>query len=129
MKLSKEFETKMKKLFVTFVSALSVILSSCSKDIIFNISMEITPTEARSGDEITISFIKSEDTNVDFKAELFGEDEKIDEVSKAPYQLKYVVDGMEEGIYTIYTTISYGNKSGTMSSSASYKTSKMIYVL
>ena len=50
----------MKKLFVTIVGVLSVILTSCSEDIVFNVSMEVTPTEVRNGDEITISFIKSE---------------------------------------------------------------------
>ena len=50
----------MKKLFVTIVGVLSVILTSCSEDIVFNVSMEVTPTEVRNGDKITISFIKSE---------------------------------------------------------------------
>lgn len=119
----------MKKLFVTIVGLLSVILTSCSEDIVFNVSMEVTPTEVRNGDEITISFIKSEDTNVDFKAEIFWEDEKIGEVSKAPYQLKYVVDGMEEGFYTINSSISYGKKEGTMSSKGSVKKSRIINVI
>ncbi len=51
---------KMKKLYVTIVGLLSVLLTSCSEDIVFNVSMEVTPTEVRNGDEITISFIKSE---------------------------------------------------------------------
>ena len=51
---------KMKKLYVTIVGLLSVLLTSCSEDIVFNVSMEVTPTEVRNGDKITISFIKSE---------------------------------------------------------------------
>lgn len=119
----------MKKIFVTIVGLLSVLLISCSEDIVFNVSMEVTPTEVKNGDEITNSFIKSEDTNVDFKAEIFWEDEKIGEVSKAPYQLKYVVDGMEEGFYTINSSISYGKKEGTMSSKGSVKKSRIINVI
>lgn len=118
----------MKKLFISIIGILMVLLTSCSEEIVFNVSMEVTPTEVRNGEEITISIVKSEDTNVDFKAEVFWEDEKIGEVSKAPYQMKYVVDGMEEGFYTINSTISYGKKKGTMSSSGTLKTSKIIYV-
>jgi hypothetical protein len=118
----------MKKLFISIVGILMVLLTSCSEKIVFNVSMEVTPTEVKNGDEITISIVKSEDTNVDFKAEVFWEDEKIGEVSKAPYQLKYVVDGMEEGFYTINSIISYGKKKGTISSSGTFKTSKIIYV-
>lgn len=119
----------MKKLFITIVSVLSVLLTSCSEDIVFSVSMEVTPTEVRNGDEITICFIKSEDTNVDFKAEVFWEDEKIGEVSKAPYQLKYVVNGMEEGFYSINSTVSYSKKKGTMSSKGSMKKSRIINVI
>ena len=119
----------MKKLYVTIVGLLSVLLTSCSEDIVFNVSMEVTPTEVRNGDEITISFIKSEDTNVNFKAEIFWEDEKIGEVSKVPYQLKYVINGVEEGFYSINSTISYGKKKGTMSSKGSVKKSRIINVI
>lgn len=119
----------MKKLFVTVVSVLSVLLTSCSEDIVFSVSMEVTPTEVRNGDEITVSIVKSKDTNVDFKAEIFWEDMKIGEVSKAPYDLKYVVSGVEEGFYKIGSVISYKSQSGTMSSSNTSKMSKTIYVV
>ena len=105
-----------------------VLLTSCSEEIVFNVSMEVTPTEVKNGDEITISIIKSEDTNVDFKAEVFWEDEKIGEVSKAPYQLKYVVKDAEKGFYSINSTISYDKKKVAISSSGTLKTSKIIYV-
>lgn len=106
----------MKKIFCAFVSVLTVLLTSCSQDATFEVSMKVTPTEVRNGEEITISFEKSEDTNVDFKAEVFWEDVKIGEVSKDPYQMKYVVNETENGFHTIRCTISYGKKKGTTSS-------------
>ena len=118
----------MNKFFVFILVAL-LGFTSCTQKNVFSVNMEVTPTEVRNGDEITISFIKSEDTNVDFKAEIFWEDEKIGEVSKSPYQLKYVVNGVEEGFYKIGSIISSESKSGTMSSSNTLKTSKTIYVV
>lgn len=61
----------MKKLFVTIVGILFVLLTFCSETTVFNVSMEVTPMEVRYGEEITISIVKSEDTNVDFKVEIF----------------------------------------------------------
>lgn len=46
---------------------------------------------------------------------------KIGEISKAPYELKYVVNGVEEGFYKISSIVSYKSKSGTVSSSSSSK--------
>ena len=101
---------------------------SCTETNVFNVSLEVTPKEVKNGEEITISIVKSEDTNVDFKAEIFWEDMKIGEISKAPYELRYLVSGVEEGFYKISSTISYKNQSGTMSSSNTSKMSKTIYV-
>ena len=103
--------------------------TSCKQEIVFNVAMVVTPTEVSNGDEITISIIKSEDTNVDFKAEIFWENEKIGEVSKAPYELKYVVSDVEEGFYQIGSIISSKSQSGTTSSSNTFKMSKTIYVV
>ena len=118
----------MKNFFVLVVSVLTVFLSSCTETNVFNVSLEVTPMEVKNGEEITISIVKSEDTNVDFKAEIFWEDTKIGEISKAPYELKYVVSGVEEGFYKIGSVISYKSQSGTMSSSNTSKMSKTIYV-
>lgn len=118
----------MNKFFVFILMAL-LGFTSCTQEVVFNVVMEVTPTEVRNGDEITISFIKSEDTNVDFKAEIFWENEKIGEVSNPLYELKYVVNGVEEGFYKIGSIISSKSQSGTMSSSTTLKTSKTIYVV
>ena len=118
----------MNKFFVFILVAL-LGFTSCTQEVVFNVVMEVTPTEVRNGDEITISFIKSEDTNVDFKAEIFFFYEKIGEVSNPLYELKYVVNGVEEGFYKIGSIISSKSQSGTMSSSTTLKTSKTIYVV
>lgn len=118
----------MSKFFV-FIVVVLLGFTSCTQKIVFDVSMEVTPTEVRNGEEITISIVKSEDTNVDFKAEIFWEDMKIGEISKAPYEMKYVVSGVEEGFYQIGSIVSYKSKSGTVSSSNSSKMSKTIYVV
>lgn len=119
----------MKNLFVLIVSVLVVFLASCTQSSVFSVSMEVTPMEVRNGDEITIALVKGEDTNVDFKAEVFWEDIKIGEILNQPYQLRYVVNGVEEGFYNIRALVSYKNKSGTMSSSSSFNLSRSIYVV
>lgn len=118
----------MKNLFVFIVSVLAVFLSSYTETNVFNVSLEVTPMEVKNGEEITVSIVKNEDTNVDFKAEIFWEDMKISEISKAPYELKYVVSGVEEGFYKIGSVISYKSQSGLMSSSNTSRMSKTIYV-
>ena len=118
----------MKSLFLDLVSVLIVFLLSCTETNVFNVSLEVTPKEVKNGEEITISIVKSEDTNVDFKAEIFWENMKIGEISKALYELKYAVSDVEEGFYKISSIISYKSQSGAMSSSNTSKMSKTIYV-
>ena len=118
----------MRKLFASIVGSLTLLLTSCTQKVTFDVTMEVTPKKVRNGEEITICFVEGEESNVDFKAEAFWKDVKIGEVSEAPYQMKYVVTGVEEGYYPVRGTITYGKKRGTVSSVGVVKQSVIITV-
>ena len=110
------FDKSMRMLFISIVGSLTLLLTSCTQKVTFDVTMVVTPKEVRNGEEITIGFVEGEDSNVDFKAEVFWEDVKIGEVSKAPYQMIYVVNGVKEGFYPVRCIITYGEEKGTTSS-------------
>lgn len=85
--------------------------------IIDNPALEVSPQVARPGEEVTLTMLPGENTNVDFQVVFYWEGEEIGRANGHPYQLKYVVpESCEPGFYTLSADASFSESSATSSS-------------
>ncbi len=118
----------MKKFLYLFLLCLSTI--SCSKFDVFvdNPTINVSKTIVHNGDEITIA-LDSGDSNVDFDVIYYLDNKQIGSSSVPPYQIKYIVDNMPAGLYSISCKCTYSKKGVSTSSKGLFNTFIIIEVV
>lgn len=111
----------MKKNLVLLALMICLFIS-CNKQevVIDNPALEVSPSVVCPGEEVTITLLPGDKTNVEFQVVFYWEGEEIGRVNGYPYQLEYVVpESCAPGFYTLSADASYSESSAFGSSSGS----------
>ena len=109
----------MKKVFLVFAWVVCFLVGcdQTQEVTIDSPTLEVSPQVVRPGEEVTLTLLPGENTNVDFRVVFYWEGEEIGRANGHPYQLDYVVpESCEPGLYTLSADASFSESSATSSS-------------
>ncbi|WP_455635564.1 hypothetical protein [Parabacteroides sp.] len=121
----------MKRMHLLFV-LLVFLMTSCGDDrlvILDNPTFTVSSETVRNGDKMTLRLEPGEQTNVELEVVFSWEGKEIGCMNHYPYQVEYVVDGIEPGFHIITCTASYAKKGGGIQSSGSVVKSILVQVV
>ena len=120
------------KVMRLFFVLLVFLMTSCNGDedvIVDNPTFTVSSETIRNGDKITLRLEPGEQTNVELDIVFSWEGKEIGHIDHYPYQVEYVVDGIEPGFHIITCTASYTKKGGGIQSSGSIMKSVLVQVV
>lgn len=119
------------KVAYLFWGLLVILMAGCGGDdtIIDNPTFTVSSETVRNGDRIILKQEPGERTNVNLEVTFSWEDREIGSVDCYPYQLEYVVDGVDPGFHILTCTASYSKKKGGSQSSGTVVKNTLIQVI
>lgn len=114
-----------------FWSLLVILMAGCDRDdvIIDNPTFTVSSETVRNGDRIILKLDPGERTNVNLEVAFSWEGREIGSVNRYPYQLEYVVNGVEPGFHILTCTVSCSKKKGGNQSSKAVVKNTLIQVI